>query len=243
MSDGQNLNLTELREVVEDLRRTQGDDIAVVLIGSAARGVWTQVSDIDLILVADSQPRIAKRFSGYHIQAFSAEKFLRNLSAGEDLEAWCVRLGTTLYEKGIWTKIKQTPAVATWPKWQLKVVHGARRLLMAKILLETGDRSAAAEEIFHGLGHVARGILLRERIFPLSRAELPEQVRTIGYPHLAQIHEQLREAGDVPFRDLGLIQLYAKKLLCHLDRETYRTWAEDCGRRRKAKAARLASLR
>lgn len=243
MSKGGTPDQAELYRVVENLRQIHKDSIAVVLIGSAARDVWTEASDIDLLLLANPRPDIAKRFPTYHIQTVTPAEFLRKLDAGEDFEAWCLRHGRTLHDSGIWAELKQSTSAATWPRWQLKVVHGTRRLFLARTLLQTGDRSAAIEETLYALGHVARGILLRAGVFPLSRPELAEQVRKLGYPHLSEIHESFREAGDIPMRLLGPAQLYTKKLLCHLSAETYRAYADDYRRNAKAKDARRPSHR
>jgi hypothetical protein len=241
MSDSTKAGLTHLHGVVEDLRRNQEGDIAIVLIGSAARGLWNEASDVDLLFLGKTRPEVAKNVSGYHIQAASEAEFLRNLSLGEDFEAWCVRFGTTLYDSGIWATIKESNVAATWPRWQVKVVHGARRLFLAGILLETGDRHAAAEETVYVLGHIARGILMRGGVFPLSRPELAEQVRNVGYPHLADIHERLRNSEDIPIHVLRLAQRYSKKLLCSLDSEIYRSSAEDYRRNKRAKQSRRGS--
>lgn len=187
--------LTKLDGVVDSLRRNQSDNFAIVLIGSASRGLWAEASDIDLLLIGTERPAMVSNLSGYHIQSVSEAEFLRNLRAGEDFEAWCVRFGIPLHDNGIWARITQSPAASEWPKWQLKVVHGARRLFLADTLLETGDRDAAAEETVYVLGHAARGILLRAGVFPLSRPELAEQVRNIGYPHLADIHQRFTKIG------------------------------------------------
>ncbi len=229
------------QESVRVLRRECGDDIAVVLIGSAARGVSTEESDVDLLVIGKNRPVISTVFSGYHIQATSEWEFLRNLRNGEDFEAWCVRLGRPLYDAGLWSKIVGMPEAATWPKWQTKVIHGARRLFLARGLLEVGDRSAATEETLYVLGHVARGLLLKSGVFPLSRPELAGQIRGAGYPHLADIHERLRGPVDVPNGLLAAAQRYSKKLLSRLDRETYADSAAEYRARKKEKLRRIAS--
>jgi len=238
MSEGRALSPNALHDIAENLRQTLGEDIAIVLVGSAARGVWTEASDIDLLLIGNDRPRVAGSFPGYHIQSASEAEFLRGLSAGKDFEAWCVRLGVPLYDGGIWARVKASSASATWPNPKLKVIHGAYRLFMATRLSKTGDESAATEETLYALGHVARGILLKAGIFPLSRPELANQVREAGYPHLADIHERLRKAQNTSVRVLGMAQRYSKKLLCDLDADTYRTCSQEYRHKRRMRDAR-----
>jgi len=239
MNEGVNPHGVPLAEAVERLRRTHGDDTAIVLIGSAARGLWAEANDIDLLVIVNNEGAAkAAPLSGYHLQVLPQWEFLRNLLAGEDFEAWCVRYGKPLYDSGRWDKIKQSPGASAWPKWQSKVLHGARRLFLARSLLDTKDRDAAGEETVYALGHVARGLLLKSGVFPLSRPELAQQVREAGYPHLADIHEQLRRGGDVSLQRIALAQRYAKKLLLHLDRGAYAVCAEDYRRRRREKRLR-----
>lgn len=235
MTEGANTGLAQVNEVVQELRRVQGDDIAVVLVGSAARRVLTATSDIDLLVISNAQPRPSQHFPGFHIQTSSEAAFLLNLTAGEDFEAWCVRFGETLYDSGVWAKIRETPAASTWPNWRTKVLHGVRRLFLASTLLQMGDNSAAAEETVYVLGHAARGILLRMGIFPLSRPELANQIRDAGYPHLAEIHEQLRQSSEVSVHNLELAQLYSKKLLVHLEPALYAQYARDYHKKLKSK--------
>lgn len=104
--------------------------------------------------------------------------FLHNLRLGDDFESWCVRLGVTLSDgRGCWAAILASEESKQWPRWELKVLHGARRLFLADSLLKMGDNTAASEELVYALGHIARGLLLKSGIFPLSRPELAEQLR------------------------------------------------------------------
>jgi hypothetical protein len=148
----------------------------------------------------------------------------------------------TLFDSGPWAEIQKTAEARQWPRWELKVSHGARRLFLANSLLEMGDDAAACEELIYSLGHVVRGLLLRSGVFPLSRPEIAEQVRKLGYPHLADIHEELRrgEAGPGRFRQA---RAYAKKLLCHLDPVAYEACALESRQRARAKQNRPRSER
>jgi hypothetical protein len=172
--------------VVAELQQSGENAVSVILVGSAARNARAEDSDIDLLLIGSERPQLPRTFPRFHIQTSSVAEFLNNLRKGDDFESWCVRLGVALYDGGgCWANILASEESKQWPRWELKVLHGARRLFLAHSLLEMGDNVAASEELVYTLGHIARGLLLKSGIFPLSRPELAEQLRQIGYPHLA----------------------------------------------------------
>jgi len=227
----------EIEEVASELRRTDGDGISIILIGSAARNLRTEESDTDLLLIGAERPAIPRSFPGFHIQSSSVAEFLRNLRNGEDFDLWCIRLGIPLYDRGQWASIVDSDEAKQWPRWESKISHGARRLFLARSLLEMGDNAAAAEELVYTLGHIARALLLKAGIFPLSRPELAGQIRDLGYSHLAAIHEQLR-GPEINRRVLGLALVYSKRLLCHLGPEMYAACVAEQRQRTKLKNRR-----
>jgi hypothetical protein len=237
MSEAHAPHVEDAEEIVAELRRANADDVAIILVGSAARNVRTEDSDIDILLVGRERPRVPKSFPGFHIQSSSWQDFRRNLQNGEDFESWCVRLGVPLFDGGQWAGMLASEEANIWPRWELKVVHGARRLFFANEFIEMGDDLAASEELVYSLGHVARGLLLKAGVFPLSRPELAGQILTLGYPHLANLHERLR-GNAVDRRLLGQARSYSKRLLCHLDRDAYGACATEYRKKQRAKTDR-----
>lgn len=57
-------------------------------------------------------------------------------------------------------------------------------------LLAVGDHDAAQDHVRASLTSVARGLLLTMKIFPLSRSELPAQLRHRGVQELARALER-----------------------------------------------------
>jgi predicted nucleotidyltransferase len=221
---------------VADLVKLTESDCAAVLIGSAARGCRTEHSDIDILLICTKKIGTLPIIPGYHIKFGTEVDFMRRLAAGEDFEAWCIRLGVTLVDRGVWSRIKAASG-EVWPRWESKVVHGIRRLFLASQLSGGGDMFAAKEELVFVLGHIARALLLRVGTFPLSRPELADQIRALGYVHLADLHERLRICDKPSRKDVSLGLLYSKKLLVYLDRSMYGKIAQDY-----AKIARVKEL-
>jgi hypothetical protein len=229
---------SQWEEVVSKLRARYGDGISVVLVGSVARGRSTEESDIDFLVIGDRHLEAAFNLPRCHVQASSETDFIRNLALGEDFEAWSVRFGLPLYDSGPWARVVRSAEASVWPRWQAKIPHAARRLFMASALLKMGDADAATEETVYALCHVARALLLRAGIFPLSRPELAEQVEALGYSRLAQLHEEFRRPNGAPVSRVRLAQRYSKKLLLHLDRGAYAQCSKEYRERKRAKAHR-----
>ena len=85
---------------------------------------------------------------------------------------------------------------------------------MAAGLLETGDAEAATEELVYAASHIARAILLARGVFPLSRAELPPQLK----PYESELADALDRliVGDIEIDKLKKIQHFLQDRLRQL---------------------------
>jgi predicted nucleotidyltransferase len=193
------------------------ESASVVLIGSAARGSTHLASDIDVLIVLPS--RVGPIHLPYEIDAhiFGRSEFLDRLQRSDDLACWAIRYGKVLSDKsGWWANLLRSRAYEkAWPEWRRKVSHAARSLINTTRLAETGDTDAAWEECGHAAGHIARAILLRAGTFPLSRAELIEQLKGAGHPQLARVLRSL-VLGNANERTLSQFTSYVKKWVISL---------------------------
>lgn len=203
--------------------------VAIVLIGSVARSAETPKSDVDLLVIGEQDPVIPPVPDNFHVHASSQAQFVRKLASGDDLAAWCVRYGITIQDPGLWKEIISAPEANTWPRWQNKILHAARRLMLATALLETADVEAAAEETLFATGHVARALLLRANVFPLARAELIGQTREIGFRSLSAMLDGLL-FGEPDDRFVRRTIQYLKKLLINLDKDEFAQRSKDLAR-------------
>ncbi len=170
----------------------------VVLVGSYARGVTNQRSDVDVLVLHDDGHRIRlKRPGDIHLQQDSRSRFLKRLQAGDDYPAWALRFGLSIRDPdGWWAKQAASEAAAPhWPDWRAKLEHARKRARIASELLEVEDTDAASEELLFAASHVARATLLKAGEFPLSRPELPSQLKAMD-SRLARLLKQLM-IGDV----------------------------------------------
>jgi predicted nucleotidyltransferase/uncharacterized protein (UPF0332 family) len=208
-------------EFCSALEQTNKNSVSVVLIGSVARDATTAKSDIDLLLIGATEPKLPPVPANFHVHAMNHEEFLSKLRDGDDLAAWSVRYGVAIQDDGKWAAIVHSPDAKTWPHWQNKVLHATRRLILAKTLLETGDVDSASEEALYAASHVIRALLLRSQIFPLSRAELIKQAQAAGHARLAELLTTLL-FGEPDERFVKRTIQYLKKLLVHMDKSEYR---------------------
>jgi hypothetical protein len=97
--------------------------------------------------------------------------------------------------------------------------------------------------LIFALGHIARGLLLKNGVFPLSRPELEQKLRELGYPQLAALHERLRAAARPSKAYISLSIHYSRDLLIHLDGDKYRSIVLEHGKVIRNKEARFAEMR
>ena len=171
------------------------DNATVILVGSFARGVTNQRSDIDILVLNSDGRRIRlKRPGDLHLQQDSRTRFLKRLEAGDDYPAWALRFGMPIRDPdGWWAQQAASETIAPhWPDWRPKVEHARKRTRMTSELLEVEDTDAASEELLFAASHIARATLLRNGVFPFSRPELPSQLKAVD-SGLARLLERLMD--------------------------------------------------
>ena len=173
----------------------------VILMGSCARNVTHDRSDIDILVIQDDvaeEPCRIKLDRPGHIdlQQDTRTRFLKRLQEGDDYPAWALRFGVPIRDPGGWWE-EQVSAESNnphWPDWRLKVNPTERRLSVSHRLLSVGDVSGASEELMFAASHVARAILLKQGEFPLSRMEMPSQLLSRS-PDLSRLLSELIFGG------------------------------------------------
>ena len=211
-----------LNDFSEQLKSAnQGQSMSVVLIGSVARNTETPRSDVDVLILTEHGVHVPSTPRRFHVHQIDRDRMVKRLVRGDDFPAWCIRYGIPIWDSGLWAEIVNSEEARVWPDWRKKLPHAARRLLLGTTLLLTGDEDASAEEMLYSVTHIARALLLRSGVFPLSRAELVQQIEEAGYPHLAMLlYKLIHERTTLPL--IRQAQSYAKKLLCYLDASAYR---------------------
>src|SRR6266851_1615730 len=159
----------------------------VVLVGSWARGTANaRWSDIDVLVMGEHDgplppPRI-------QLISITPKELRRRVGEGDDFAQWALRFGVPLAGRQLWDELRdRLLSDAPWPKAASQLKQARKKLETASDLFRMGDLPAAEEEIRFALSHLARAELLSHRIFPLSRQELPVQLREAGNTRLAEM--------------------------------------------------------
>lgn len=168
----------------------------VVLVGSWARGTAnSRWSDIDVLVMAEHDGPLPP--SRIQLIRITSEELRRRVGEGDDFAQWALRFGVPLAGRHLWDELRQQLLPnAPWPKGASQFKQARKKLETATDLFRMGDLPAAEEEIRFALSHLARAELLSHRIFPLSRQELPLQLRKAGNTRLAEL--MARANSDTP---------------------------------------------
>ncbi len=191
------------RHVTEHvLRRSlEAGALAVALTGSTARNCRTRISDLDYHVVGQ-RPDVSDLPGDVDIYASSEDRLWDKLRGGDDFVQWTLRCGCILFDAGIMRDaLRCVVTEALWPDGEVKIARIPELVRLAQRLISIGDRDAAQDQVRAALTSAARGLLLRENVFPLSRRELPDQLETIGMRDLGN------RLDDSIYRTLSLAQL------------------------------------
>jgi hypothetical protein len=124
----------------------------------------------------------------------SLDELRSRVAKGDDFLQWALRYGTALKGRKLWESLREELLQhAPWPDPEVKLRHAARRYRVARALFDMGDLDAAQEEARFALSHLARARLFTDHDFPLSRPELPDQLRRTGDRDLASGLERVSE--------------------------------------------------
>ena len=183
-----------LRRTLENAR----DADCVVLVGSVARKTRTSpAGDVDVLVVNGRARKLLH--PGVQTTVLTREDLRERVRAGDDFAQWALRFGVSLRGRRRWQELRRELLEdAPWPSPAVKQEQASRRLRRARDLLDMGDANAAQEDLLYAVSHLARASLLRLGVFPLSRPELPAQLRDADMEELAVLLERLGLDDELP---------------------------------------------
>jgi hypothetical protein len=170
--------------------------LAVVAIGSSVR-LPESGFDFDCLYVyRGAEPELPPAPMDVDVRGYPAEKIEALIAAGHDLLGWALRLGVLVCERErYWTRLRASWANRLpFPSPDVAEERAERAERLGANLRAVGDEDAAIEQLVAARTHRARAALLRAGVFPASRPELPEQLRSIGATGLALALEEAMEA-------------------------------------------------
>ena len=178
----------------------QADIRAIVAFGSIVRDVNYSV-DVDLLLVYEyEKPIFPTPPLDVDVRVYRKTDMDSLVAEGHELLCWSIRFGKVIHEKNqYWTNLRKR-WIANIPLPSAKIAD--ERAKRAKQLFEElsaiGDEDAAQEQLVTMLTHLARACLIRANIYPASRPELSEQLRSIGEITLAsQLTDALQKRHEL----------------------------------------------
>ncbi len=136
----------------------------------------------------DGAARARRRAGSRRMRRRGFETESRRLAAGHDVLGWAVKFGRVLYQRDcFWDRV-----VESWrdrlplPSSKLARTRAAGAHHHLSNVLQFGDADAAHEQALAYLTHLGRAELLERGVYPASRPELPQQLRSIGNYPLAE---------------------------------------------------------
>ena len=176
--------------------RRDSNILAVVAIGSAMR-MGVASDDLDILVVCRDVRGLDERAPfEVDLRAFDYADIHRKIADKHDLLAWAILFGRPLFDRQQgWVRIvKRWRHCVPLPD---PVVARARASIAQKRMNEMrdmGDEDAAIELEVAYRTHCARAELAEAGVYPASRPELPDQLRTVGAIGLADQFSAALEA-------------------------------------------------
>lgn len=170
----------------------------VAVTGSTARGRRTPISDLDFLVVG-RRPRLDDLTLEVDLRALSADQLMVRLRDGDEYVQWVLRFGCILDDQGILREASRVLLeTELWPDPERKRRHARTLADLAMRILASDDRDAAEEAARASLTAVAHWILLSNRVFPLSRDELSDQILELGsFDLAAALHRSIHDEPEL----------------------------------------------
>lgn len=176
--------LKEVHDAVVE-RAVAGGSEALILSGSTARSSRTAISDFDYHLIGPPiETSDLSRELDLHV--LTPDELESGVLAGDDFIHWSLRFGLIVFDRGpVHDALALIASQGLRPAPARKREQARKSLDLARRFVATGDCDGALVQVRTALSLAARAHLLGIGVFPLSRAELPGQLRAIGQPAAA----------------------------------------------------------
>lgn len=195
--------------------------MAVIAVGSAVRPSVSSV-DLDLVVICHEPKRLrTKSPIEVDLRTYACGQVDELIQGGNDLLGWAVKFGRLLFQReGFWDIV-----LKSWldrlplPSTDVAVQRANAAFRRLSAVFELGDTDAAHELALSYLTHHARAELLRNRVYPASRPELPGQLRSIGCLPLAEWLDHLLNSIDADTEQIARL-IETRPPTCHSTQST-----------------------
>ena len=194
--------------------------IAVVAVGSAVRPAVPSV-DLDLVVICKEPSTLhAKPPLEIDLRTYRADQVQQDVAQGNDILGWAIRFGRVLFQRdGYWNAI-----VESWrdrlplPSPTAATRRAEEALHRLTKVFELRDLDAAEELALSYATHLARAQLLKRKVYPASRPELPAQLRQIGAHDAADCLQRLIDPTVDHSKQISVL-LERRRLTSGVDRQ------------------------
>lgn len=176
-----------------DSARGDKNIVAVVAVGSAVRPSVPSF-DLDLVVICCEPAKMrAKPPIEIDLRAYAADHVDALIRGGNDYLGWAVKFGQLLFQRErFWnTVLEFWHDRLPFPSAEVASRRADDAFRRLNNVYELGDADAAYEQALSYVTHLARAELLKRRVYPASRPELPGQLRAIGCLRIAGWLERL----------------------------------------------------
>ena len=162
--------------------------VAVIAIGSAVREDVPS-DDLDLLVLCREKEMLCERAPiEVDLRAYDADEVDRQVANRRDLLTWAILFGRPLLDRfQTWERIvRRWRARVPLPDPDAARSRAAATLTRLEEMREMGDEEAAAELDVSYQTHCARALLSEAGVYPASRPELSDQLKSLGAVEQAQ---------------------------------------------------------
>lgn len=156
--------------------------VTVIAIGSAVREDVPS-DDLDLLVLCREKEMLYERAPiEVDLRVYDADEVDRQVANGRDLLTWAIVFGRPLLDRfQTWERIvRRWRARVPLPDPDAARSRAAATLTRLEEMREMGDEEAVAELDVSYQTHCARALLSEAGVYPASRPELSDQLKSLG---------------------------------------------------------------
>jgi hypothetical protein len=182
-----------------DRVREDSNVVAVVVVGSAIRSKAPS-DDLDLVVICRDRRLLREKAPiEVDLRSFHLDRIEGDLRKGQDLLTWSLRYGVPLYDPtGAWADlVHRWKGRLPMPDASVAKSRAETALAQLEAMRAAGDADAVIDLRVCHLTHLARAALAEAGVFPASRPELADQLRSVGRADLANRLDEALSARTV----------------------------------------------
>ncbi|MBE1446139.1 nucleotidyltransferase domain-containing protein [Paenibacillus sp. OAS669] len=216
---------SEIVRIVNQLLLDKVSIVSILLVGSVARGLYSEKSDVDIIVILNKKVKTDKLayksvFRDINIVYRLKKQFHEAYLEGKEFFIWAIKYGLLLFDKNYIVNYYQNP-INKIKKDEMQNKFSYINIIVPRIYdaLLGNDLALGRKYIKKLIIQTARIILISKELVPKSRPELDKQLDEIQEPfsiiynNINYIEDMNKEElSDITDSVFSYINNYLKKL-------------------------------